>query len=124
VNISQRSFFRKRLRAVAVIFAVPFSVMACGGSGVVNKAAQISGFATTPSEPVQFVRDQRPQSTEYIPIGRVPPARDRIKSPAEIKQAEAALDGTRSTNETLAVQAKTLGATPPPAVPIAPPNTN
>jgi hypothetical protein len=124
VNIRKRSPFCKQLWTSAVVLMVAFGLAACGGGGVVKQAAELSGFAKTPSEPAQFVRDQRPETADYIPIGRVPPSRDKIKTQAEIKQAEAALDGTRSGNETLAVQAKTLGATPPPALPTVPPNTN
>lgn len=113
-----------RMSARLIALFIPVVLAGCGSDGPVKQAVGLTGFATTPAEPAQFVRDQRPQSTQYLPIGAAPPARDKIKSQDDVKQTEAAMDSLRTGNEAKATTAKALGATPAPTVPKVPPLTN
>lgn len=94
---------------------------ACQG-GPVRQAATLGGFATTPRESADFVREKRPESTDYIPIGAAPPPRAPAKPQDRVKNVEGELDALRAANEARAAQAKSLGSTPAPAPVRAPTN--
>lgn len=121
---SYPSPIRNRISAMLMALIVPLGLAGCASDGPVKRAAALTGFATTPAEPAQFVRDQRPQSMQYIPIGVVPPAREKIKSQDDVKRTEAAMDSLRTGNEANAARARALGATPAPTAPKLPPNSN
>lgn len=101
----------KRLIALSFIATI---LAACQG-GPVRQAATLGGFATTPRESADFVREKRPESTNYIPVGVTPPPREPAKPQDRVKSVEGELDALRAANEARAAQAKSLGASAPPA---------
>lgn len=95
----------------------------CQG-GPVHQAATLGGFATTPREAADFVREKRPENTQYMPIGVAPAPREPVKPQDRVKSVEGDLDALRAANEARAAQAKALGSSPPPAPVRVPPAAN
>lgn len=100
------------------------TILAGCQSGPVRSAAQVTGFATTTPEPADFVKEKRPESTDYIPVGVAAPSRARIKTPEEIKAAESGLDSLRGSNEARGAAARAAGSTPAPEPAKTPAPTN
>ncbi len=92
--------------------AASLGVAAAGCSREVSEA---TGFATTTQEAKPFVRETRPASTEYIPVGTSAVRQAPRKQVTEFKSIEAELEAKRISNEAAGAQARQLGATPPPA---------
>lgn len=107
---------------LVALLALPL-LAACQG-GPVRQAATLGGFATTPRESADFVREKRPESSDYIPIGVTPPPREPAKPQDRVKGVEGELDALRAANEARAAQAKSLGSSAPPAPVRVPPATN
>lgn len=89
-------------------------------SGCTKDISEVTGFATTPQEAKPFVREARPTSTEYVPVGSTATRAAPRKQVSEFKSLEAELEAKRISNEAAGTQAKQLGATPPPAPAIVP----
>ncbi len=98
--------------------ALTIAALAAGcQNGPVRSAAQMTGFATTAPEPADFVKEKRPESIDYIPVGVAAPSRARIKTPEEVKAAESGLDSLRVSNEARGAAARAAGSTLAPAPP-------
>jgi hypothetical protein len=73
-----------------------------------------TGVGAEPKPAPDFVATSRPGQLDYIPVGAAP-AKAKAKTADEVKAAEAAMDQTRSTNESRATTARELGAQSVPA---------
>lgn len=105
---------RPRPWVVAAALA-PLLVGCAGDDSLMKKAAVATGFATKPPEPAGFVRENRAQGTDYMPIGvaAAPRPSDR-KAAAEVKATEESLAETRDANEAAGAEVKAAGETPAP----------
>ena len=73
-----------------------------------------AGPKTAPTP--DFVRQSRPATLDYVPIGTSAPERPTAaKTADQVKAAEAEMEATRVRNEAAARAAKQAGATPAPA---------
>jgi hypothetical protein len=80
-----------------------------------KSTAQVVGFATTPPESKDFVRETRRGEQPFIPVGSRIERDARKMTPQEFKSIEGDLDQIRARNEKAGAAAKAAGATPPPA---------
>jgi hypothetical protein len=108
---------RVRLPAVEALMVVG-ALVASSMAGLAEEApaptnpladlARAAKLVPDPVEPKDFVKKTRPASTDFLPIGIVPKARDvKVKTPAEVKAMEQELDQAR------AVQDRIAGRKPP-----------
>ncbi|MGL4728382.1 MAG: hypothetical protein ACRCWO_06475 [Bosea sp. (in: a-proteobacteria)] len=108
-----------RIKAQGCIALVTLAVVlgACQSDGAspLKSTAQVVGFATTPPESKDFVRETRRGEQSYIPVGTRVERPARKMTPQEFKSIEGDLDQIRARNEQAGAAAKAAGATPPPA---------
>jgi hypothetical protein len=114
---------RLRLPFIAATLCISLGICLTGCAGedsALKKASTFVGFATNASpQTPEFITQTRPQKTDFVSVGNPnPPRALSPKTPAEIEQAKAALDQTRTTNEGLGAEAKTLGSIPPAEAPV------
>ena len=75
-----------------------------------------TGVGAKPPPAPDFVRDSRPATIDYLPVGVSAPARPVTrKTAAEVKASEAELDALRTAQEAQAAQARELAGAPAPA---------
>ncbi|MGX1788347.1 hypothetical protein ACWIGM_16475 [Bosea sp. NPDC055332] len=92
-----------------------------GGCEAARGVAELTDFATKPSDPKSFVTETRPQDPKYIPIGTTVSREAKRKTVDEFKKLEAELDAKRISNEAAGTQAQDLGKVlPPPVAPTLP----
>jgi hypothetical protein len=89
---------------------------ACSGdANPVRDIAASAGLGPKTAETPDFVRQSRPASLDYMPIGRTAAERPTAaRNKDEVKATEAELDAIRKRNEAAAKAAQQAGATPPP----------
>ncbi len=93
---------------------------ACSGdANPVRDTLVATGVGAQPKPAPDFVAASRPQTLDYIPVGTAP-AKTAAKSADQVKAAEAAMDKTRTANESQAAAARRLGSTPAPTAPSVP----
>lgn len=90
--------------AVAVAATIALAGAGCSQAGdsaasivraPIRGTAELTGFATTPPEAKDFVKQTRNPDADFMPVGVTPPARSiRAKTPDEIKAMESDLDST------------------------------
>jgi hypothetical protein len=80
-----------------------------------KSTAQLAGFATTPPEPKDFVKETRRSVQTYIPVGSRVERPARKMTPQEFQAIEADLETQRLRNESAGTAARAAGITPPPA---------
>ena len=90
---------------------------ACSGdTNPVRDLLVTTGVGAEPKPAPDFVAASRPGTIDYIPVGTTP-EKAKAKTADEVKAAQAAMDQTRSSNESRAAAARELGATPAPSAP-------
>ena len=93
------------------------ALAACSGdTNPVRDVLVTTGVGTEPKPAPDFVAASRPGTIDYIPVGTAP-EKAKAKTADEVKAAQAAMDQTRSSNESRAAAARQLGATPAPSAP-------
>jgi hypothetical protein len=102
------------------VTAVAGSVLLAGcqsspDAGPLKSPAKLAGFATTPPESKDFVKETRRADQAFIPVGTVIDRPTRKMTPKEFQNIEAELESQRLRNETVGAAAKAAGTTPPPA---------
>lgn len=89
--------------------------LAAGCADGTKGVAEATGLATTAQESKAFVRESRPATMDYIPVGTTVTRAAPRKQVSEFKALEAQLESKRMANEAAGARAKALGATPAPA---------
>lgn len=112
---------KKPLAALLLLAALGVAAAGCAGEAG-KVVAEAAGMATTPQEAKPFVQETRPADPAYIPVGSAVRREAERKPVDEFKKMEAELEAKRISNEAAGNQAKSLGATPPPAPAILPTN--
>jgi hypothetical protein len=105
---------KKPLLPLLVLAALGMAVAGCAGEGG-KVIAEAAGLATTPQEAKPFVQETRPADAAYIPVGSAVTREAKRKPVDDFKKMEAELEAKRISNEAAGAQARSLGATPPPA---------
>jgi NADPH-dependent glutamate synthase beta subunit-like oxidoreductase len=115
--VTARSYARHLARGCAL--AAAGALAACSGDfNPVRDAAVYTGVGPERKPAADFVAQSRPADLDYVPTGRIPPARAVPAKPAvTVKAAETAMDAVRATNEARAAAAREAGSTPPPQAP-------
>lgn len=81
-------------------------------------AAVYTGVGPDRRTAPEFVTQSRPADLDYVPVGRIPPARTTAAKPAPtVKATEAAMDAVRTGNEARGAAAREAGSTPAPQAP-------
>jgi hypothetical protein len=105
-------------KLVLAAMSAALAVSACQTSddaGPLKTPAKLAGFATTPLESKDFVKETRRGDQTYIPVGTRVERPARKMTPQEFQSIEADLEAQRLRNETAGTAAKAAGTTPPPA---------
>jgi|GEM_PF-2692847 len=111
-----------RMKLLSIPRAAAFALTLCTSAGLagcnsnpVRDVATSLGAGPQVAPTPDFVARSRPATLDYMPIGT--PVAERptpARTAAEIKAAEAELDGLRTRNEAAGAAAAELGKTPPP----------
>lgn len=115
--VTARSYARHFARGCALVAAG--AVAACSGDfNPVRDAAVYTGVGPERKAGPAFVAQSRPADLDYVPTGRIPPARAIPAKPvAAVKATEAAMDAVRAGNEARGAAAREAGSTPAPQAP-------
>jgi hypothetical protein len=106
-----------RVKSLAALLGL-LALAGCQASpdaGPLKSPAKLAGFATTPPEAKDFVRETRRDDQTYIPVGTTVDRAARKMTPKEFQAIEADLESQRLRNETAGTAARAAGTTPPPA---------
>ncbi len=103
-----------------LLLCAPF-LAGCAGDGA-KGVAEAAGLATTPQESKPFVKESRSATQDYISVGTSATRAAPRKPVADFKTLETDLEAKRISNEAAGEQAKSLGATAPPAPATVPTN--
>lgn len=106
---------------VLLLAAIGVAVAGCAGEGT-KAIAEAAGMATTAAEPKPFVQETRPADPAYIPVGSSVTRQAARKPVEDFKKMEAELEAKRAANEAAGTEARSLGATAPPAPAVLPTN--
>lgn len=111
------------LKTIPFIAALALAGCALGpldDDGLVKRAATLARVATPPGEAPAFIRESRPATTTYLPVGVTPPKRElQPRGAAGAAALEAELDAERKRSEEFArraAPAQTYDGTIPPRV--------
>jgi hypothetical protein len=109
---------RRGIWGAAAALAISAALAGCqtsDDSGPLKTPAKLVGFATTPPESKDFVRETRQANQDYIPVGSRIERPARKMTPQEFQAIEAELESQRQTNESAGAAARAAGTTAPPA---------
>lgn len=105
---------RRRAALVGVAF-LSAGLSACSSPNAAGEFLESTGLGPTVAPTPDFVRETRPASVDYMPVGTSDPGRaTAARTPAEVKAAEAELDALRARNLAAGTAAANLGGTSPP----------
>jgi hypothetical protein len=109
-----------RRSGLSLLAVVVGSVLFAGcqssdSSNPLKSTAQLAGFATTPPEAKDFVKETRRADQAFIPVGSRVERPARKMTPQEFQAIEADLESQRLRNESAGSEARSAGATAPPA---------
>jgi hypothetical protein len=110
--------WRRSGRAALATLGVSMLLAGCQSSDSANplkSTAQLAGFATTPPESKDFVKETRRGDLTYIPVGSRVERPARKMTPQEFQAIEADLESRRLRNESAGTAARAAGSTAPPA---------
>ncbi|MFI5010864.1 MAG: hypothetical protein ACHQAY_00810 [Hyphomicrobiales bacterium] len=86
---------------------------ACADMPVFHAPAQLVGAATTPREPEGFVKENRPEQTDFTSVGIVPAhPPDKPRDAAGVKQLQAELQAQRDAGHAILQTLSPQTATP------------
>ncbi|HEY8565747.1 MAG TPA: hypothetical protein VIL65_09620 [Beijerinckiaceae bacterium] len=110
---------RSVLRRLALSMGAVAALGACSGDiNPVRDVAISAGVGQKRPDGQDFVRDSRPATLDYRPVGRLAAERDRkARTPTEVKALEAQVDKSRAAVQAAGEQAKQAGQTPAPVSP-------
>jgi hypothetical protein len=75
---------------------------ACADLPLFHEPARLAGFATTPKESVDFVKETRPEKTEFTSVGIEPGhPPDKPRDQAGVKQLQTELEAQRDTGHAI-----------------------
>ena len=112
-----------RAFGVTLAVAAALALAACAAdTNPVRDVFVATGIGVEKRQGGAFIVDSRPTDPEYMPVGvSAAPRADKAKDANKVKAAEAEMDKRRATNETEAVAARQLGATPAAVAPVVAP---
>jgi hypothetical protein len=115
IVMTPRSLYRTSVKSFSIA-AIVLLAACSGDSNLVRDTFGAVGAGPKTAETPDFVRQSRPASLDYVPIGTAAEERPTpAMTPEQVKAVEAQMEAVRSQNEAAARVAAQAGATPPPA---------
>jgi hypothetical protein len=116
-HVTKTGILRPRF---AICLSLTLILAGCSGDiNPVRDAFSAVGAGPPKVDAPDFVKQTRPQNATYMPIGVSAPERPmKVRNPEQTRQFEAELEALRARNAAQGQTAKSMGATPPPSVPV------